>query len=327
MSDNNSDRFSLSRRKALAGLGGIGTATALGGLGTYAQFTDSESETISFTAGRIDGTVRAGASYNGNGIQNIDGSDVEVENLEHVETDDSTSGALGLNIELTDVKPGDYGCFAFEIEVQNNPAWVGANIGYDNSTNGGFDADDADPSGTGTIQDNMLVIPFYKGDEYPSEKWDPCVFFDEENEEYHVEDYKGSSVVGTTSEFWSNSEDGLTPATLKDASNFQAIDTHAWDGSGVSEEYNMSDTIAVGPGTVFLNGDGPSNANQQGAAPLQPGDKIYFGWDWHIPFDTGNEMQGDTMDLQLGFVFGQTRHTESAELSNVFAPGKNTPNN
>jgi hypothetical protein len=31
------------------------------------------------------------------------------------------------------------------------------------------------------------------------------------------------------------------------------------------------------------------------------------------------------MTLKLGFNFGQTRHTESVTLSNIYAPGENTP--
>jgi len=342
------DKISISRRKALGAIGTVGAAGALGSLGTYAQFTDTEEESYTFTAGGIDGEVRAGARYNGEIIKDFGGSDgiSESGDLQNVEGFEE-SGALGLQFELSDVKPGDWGCFSFGITVENNPAWVAACLGYTNSIDGRAfepeaavdgnhaELDENDPFGPnksyespGELPANLLFIPFYKGDSEASDnsRFDPCIFFDEENGEFNADNYEGSDAVGTTTEFWDNSEDGLTPATLKQASQFQAVDTVAWDGAGVGEEYDIGNVI-VDEGCVFLNGDGPTTANQQGAAPLNPGDETWMGWDWHLPFDTGNAAMGDSLDLQLGFVFGQTRHTESARLSNVFAPDENTPNN
>lgn len=48
MSDNN-----ISRRKALAAIAGTGTAAALGGAGTFAYITDSNTAKVSFQAGSI----------------------------------------------------------------------------------------------------------------------------------------------------------------------------------------------------------------------------------------------------------------------------------
>lgn len=327
MSDEDGGRFDLSRRQALAGIGTIGAAAGLGGLGTYAQFTDTEETAVTFTAGGIDGRVRAGASYNGQDLQTF-GNGVGV-------LDDG----IGLDVTLDDIKPGDHGCFSFGIEVTNNPAWVAACLGYKNSIDGEVFEPETDADGDvggsqigstgvgspGEIPENMLVIPFYGGAMPPSEPFDPCVFFDPELEEFHTEAYQGSGAVGTATQFWDNSESGLTPATLEDAVDFQALDTIAWDGSGsIVDTYNVADSIAVGSGCTFLSG-ALNTQNQKAASPVEPGSEFRFGWDWHVPFDVGNEMQGDELTLQLGFVFGQTRHTESAELSNVFAPQENLP--
>ncbi|WP_237560405.1 SipW-dependent-type signal peptide-containing protein, partial [Halolamina rubra] len=54
MADDNS-KFDLTRRKALAGLGGIGAGAALGGTGTMAFLNDTESvEGNTMTAGTLD---------------------------------------------------------------------------------------------------------------------------------------------------------------------------------------------------------------------------------------------------------------------------------
>lgn len=342
MTDDNDDGFRLSRRKALAGLGTVGAAAGLGGLGTYAQFTDTEQETFTFTAGGIDGMVEAGARYNGTVIHDFDGNSLNPADYDTVGGFD-TSGALGLSFDLTDVKPGDHGCFSFRIEVTNNPAWVAACVGIDNNVDGESFEPEVDPDphvdaadvgasalnvdGEGDLADSILTIPFYKPpDQSPSGVWNPCIFYDEDSESYDPALYDGSGAVGTPTQFWSNSESGLLPHTLADAAQMQMIDTQTWgdDGIGIAT-YDVDDSIAVDPGCVFLNGAATDDQNQQQAGPLQPGTDLYFGWDWHLPFDVGNIAQGDSLDLQLGFVFGQTRHTESAQLSNVFAPQQNLP--
>ena len=64
MSDNN--EFKLSRRKALAGIGGIGVASAGAGVGTSAYFSDEESfENNTLTAGELDLKVDWQQSYYG----------------------------------------------------------------------------------------------------------------------------------------------------------------------------------------------------------------------------------------------------------------------
>jgi predicted ribosomally synthesized peptide with SipW-like signal peptide len=71
----NHDNFELSRRTALAALGGIGVASAGAGLGTSAYFSDEESfEANTLTAGELDLKVDWQQTYNGP----IPGTDGEV---------------------------------------------------------------------------------------------------------------------------------------------------------------------------------------------------------------------------------------------------------
>lgn len=345
--ENNEDsgKVSLSRRKALAGIGTIGVAGAIGGFGTIAQFTDTEERTVEFTAGGVDGTIEIGASYNGNDVvsQKQGSSFGEVENV--------NGGGAGVAVNFTDVKPGDYGCFSFNLIVENNPAWAAACINYDNSNDGiiydperdpdpqlnesDFDSQD-DGSGTeGEMEENMLVIPFYKppvGQGTP-DRFDPCIFFDSQSDSFDASAYEGSGAVGTSTQFWSNSEGGgqetLYPQTLEDAVSESEASTVTWGDSSQSNftVQDYSDSVITGPGCVFLNGDSDDQLdNTQEPSALSPGEEYGFGWDWHLPFDTGNEVQGDEITVQFGFTFAQERHTQSPELSNVFEAGANTPN-
>ncbi|MFC5136049.1 MULTISPECIES: vWA domain-containing protein [Haloferacaceae] len=161
MSDKNG--LEISRRKALAGIGGIGVASAGAGLGTSAYFSDEESfEDNSLTAGELDLKLDYKATYAGGPgrLDEIDGwySDegpgepfnvTEVDGEEgtyligevpdatddiwedEVQETDLCAPDLGLIngdeipvFTLDDVKPGDSGEVTVSLHICDNPAWM-----------------------------------------------------------------------------------------------------------------------------------------------------------------------------------------------------------
>jgi predicted ribosomally synthesized peptide with SipW-like signal peptide len=350
--DSNSGReFSISRRKALGGLASIGAATTLGGAATFAQFTDTEEQVATFTAGGIDGTLVTNASYNGDQLTNEEVSDI-------VNFDGEGPGAT---IEFIDVKPGDYGSFNFTLEVTNNPAWVAACLGIgenrdywnyepevesDNETDpiqenipdGDFDAQasagDSPDSGTGLNQpgelpQNTYIIPFY--DSNPTSS-----FFDSGGAPSTVSVDTGQAVP---SGFWDNSEgpngqyaaqvggdgDGfLAPRRLSAVVQEKFKNTIVFN-SGGGEIYEPPEDTSLENGCIVLNGGGSADDtdNTQEAGPLKPGTTLNFGFDWHVPFTTGNEVMGDRMSVNAGFTFSQVRNAEGPEFQNTYAPGNN----
>lgn len=373
MTNDDDGSFKLSRRRALASIGTIGAATAAGGLATYAQFTDEEDATMTFTAGGIDGTLSWGATYNSHGPD--DGGSVPDEFV--IQEATNQQNGVGLELTLGDVKPGDYGSITFGIEVQNNPAWVASCLGIESDTDymdyepeieaddnvssanvgadGSFDQQDAS-SDDGEVAENLLIIPFYTDPDTPQEPGQQDIeplestFFDPG----YARDYNpdgdwdtsnltsqdlSTSAVASSAAFWNSREGGndfsdIKPQTLEEAvSSPLSADTLSWgDADGGFTTQPAPDAVAegLGDGCVFVDGDvysaGDPNAEDGGpAGAVQPGDTIYFGYDWHIPFGVGNEMQGDKLEWNIGFNFSQIRHTESASLSNIFAPGANTP--
>lgn len=338
MSDeSNGSKITLSRRKALAGIGTIGTASALGLGGTYAQFTDTEENTATFTAGGIDGTISWTGSYSGNEVDDA---------LEHVDT--SGEGVEG-SVHFSDVKPGDYGSVNFAIEVENNPAWVASCLDYSNNddykifepeaeadddlnesdinVDGDGELDGEPAESTGELAQNLLTIPFYDSD-------DTSRFFDSEGAK---KSFGEDSDFATPIDFWSNSEDKsgpddyLAPRTVANvARSAGSLNTIVWNGE---ESYTCEapDGASVADGCVFLDGSlageehPDSTDNTRKVSPLQPGDTLYFGYDFHLPFETGNKVQGDRLDIHFGFNFMQVRHTEAPEFGN-YSPGSNTPN-
>jgi len=364
MSDENNGKFNLSRRKALAGIGAAGAAIGLGGIGTVAQLSDTESNAVTFTAGGLDGEISWSGSYNGDPVGSTD--------LVSMSTDYEGSGynnrAVPIDVMFNDVKPGDYGCVNFSIEVQSNAAWVASglnvleNIDYKNyepevdadpnvsSANAGLEADSEftatsydDLSGEqltqGELAQNIYALPYYDGD-------GSCTFFDASSNQFDATKYDGAG----PSAFWSNSQSGkelvngdpfigpdgdeeyyLAPRDLVDISqNVRAVDTAHWTSGDGSLGYHTAKGghASVADGSVMLDGsvatDGTAGNNTQGVAPLQPGDTLNFGYDFHIPFGVGNEIQGDRASIKMDFAFLQSRHTEAPDF-NGFAPGSNTP--
>jgi predicted ribosomally synthesized peptide with SipW-like signal peptide len=335
--------FSLSRRKALAGLGSIGAAAALGGIGTYAQFSDTEESSFTFTAGGVDGTIDFSASYNGDDVSS--GSSAVVPNTSEKIVSENEAG---LGLSFNDMKPGDYGSILFELTVENNPAWVASCVGVASDTDGEvyepeLEAEQSAETGSvpnadvgnmaetdGELTENTWIIPFYDSD-FSS------TFFDSDGPD--LSGYKSEGA--TSSAFWSNSEgtyaaspprtDGyLQPRTIADVvSSPGSVHTRQWNGnSGISDQIDAPDGASVGNGCVMLDGGltagQDSSDNSRYVQPLQPGDTMYFGYDWHIPFETGNVVQGDSMEVHLPFKFLQTRHTSTPEFG-TYSPGDNTP--
>lgn len=339
MSDDNNSKVTLSRRKALASLGTIGVAVGLGGAGTYAQFTDTENQSATFSAGGIDGTLSTNASYNG---EMLDGDELEG----YVTYEGEGPGAT---IHFQDVKPGDFGSFNFELTVQDNPAWVAACVGIENNVdNRDFEpeiaadpdvnASNVDANGNlvgaqsltdGELAQNIWLIPFYDSN-------DTSQFFDSGGA---PSSYNPQTGQATPSSFWSNSEgsagqfasqaaDGfLAPRRLTGVVSEPHLDTISFNDGGTQVENAPSGT-SIDDGCIMLDGgitDNETTDNTQGATPLEPGSVLNFGYDWHVPFGVGNIVQGDSVDVNVGFVFSQTRHSESPEFVNTYDPGNNTP--
>lgn len=103
----------LTRRRALAGLGTIGTGVVIGGSGTMAFLNDQEDVNgTSMTAGTLDLMVDYNAYANRGSAGNI-----------AIDEDTSYGSDLDLNLSLGDLKPGDSGYFEICLKVESNPAW------------------------------------------------------------------------------------------------------------------------------------------------------------------------------------------------------------
>ncbi|MDG5759187.1 SipW-dependent-type signal peptide-containing protein [Natronococcus sp. A-GB1] len=115
--------FEISRRKALAGLGMVGVASAGAGLGTTAYFSDQEEfEGNRITAGEFGLTVEG------------ESSDLNVDESDLLDSEGSVF-ADGV-ITIDDAKPGDEYEFCWEITVHDNPGYVALGAANADDQNG-----------------------------------------------------------------------------------------------------------------------------------------------------------------------------------------------
>ncbi|EMA50260.1 SipW-dependent-type signal peptide-containing protein [Halococcus thailandensis] len=291
MADDN-DKSPLTRRRVLGGMATIGAAGALGA-GSWAAFSDRAQTDGTFTAGELDGKISYEASYNG-------------------ETVNSTSGMIQANpdadhvaLRVNDLKPGDYGSLVFGLQVKTNPAWVASCVSTEN--------DD------GELDEHMRMIPFYDTNVSSS-------FFDPTGSGPPNKVEIGS---GTLDAYWDNSTDNLSARTVSDITSAGLSQgTRDWlndDNSGGTLESPPDGAPEMGDGCVLLNGQALDDSNDQGFEPLPPageGGKINFGYDWSLPYETGNEVQGDKLDIVFSFDFIQARHNGDP-TDGSYNPGEN----
>jgi predicted ribosomally synthesized peptide with SipW-like signal peptide len=149
------ERYKLSRRKALAGLGTIGVAGAGAGLGTSALFSDTESFE--------DNVVQAGTLNMGVTADVVAANDYWEPDLTNVQGTADGDAVTGLQVH--DVKPGDWGIICFQVCIWDNPGYVQVSTEnfaqYENGQTEPEAEDDTtggDPGkGNGELQDEMIA--------------------------------------------------------------------------------------------------------------------------------------------------------------------------
>ncbi|WP_436909659.1 SipW-dependent-type signal peptide-containing protein [Halosimplex marinum] len=277
--------FGLSRRQMLAGLGTIGVASAGAGLGTTALFSDEESfEGNSVTAGTLDLSVTASVEA---------ANEYWAEQVDLAELEATADGEAVTGIQVSDVKPGDWGIVCFEFEVGDNPGYVRTRTeGLETSENGytepePTDGNDPDePEGAGELQDFMLA-EVYRSFDAGADSDPPRSYL---------------------------SPSGGDPA--------------APEGSTLQETYDtFSDGVIMrdGDGEPLVVGSDPEEGTPDGPGSAEWCLLLY------VPEDVGNIIQSDTLSFDLVFEAEQVRNNDvpfdgdSAVSETATPDGTDTP--
>ncbi|WP_458189314.1 SipW-dependent-type signal peptide-containing protein [Haladaptatus sp. NG-WS-4] len=293
--DYDRQKFGLTRRKALLGLGGIGAGAALGGAGTMAFLNDPESiENNVVTAGELDLRLDWKTYYNGRRV--VEGDGFTPVQLEPTDTDGQAI------LKLDDVKPGDTFCITTSIHVYNNPAWIWmatSVTGDEEGTNTEpeMEMDEYAYTDDGELDDLLMVRTFYDDSldcEYNGDKERAVNKWRRVSDWMSVADLSKGGILldGVRNEKINSREDGATtPYYPTDESQTIHLTPFFPTKQGLENEIQR------------WWGGSPSSSLTDGQYGIQ-----YVTFSFYLPKDVGNEIQGDTFELGLHFYAEQARH-------------------
>jgi hypothetical protein len=231
-------------------------------MGTSALFTDEETfEGNSITAGTTNLIVRAELVAQDSSVDLFDDSTPGY--VEIVDPDGEVDGEAGIGISATDIKPGDSFVVCLEVEVDDNPMYVGVEAEKVNDLENGFEEPEPNPgtdSDGGELDDKMDVVfgadansdpdandGSYNGNITDVEFSDSLAAFTQISQVY-----RGDGTNGGAPGHWDSGDQGTGPVTaIGDGSNadvdsvvhyaeFSLPDTVGNDVMGDSVEWNMT---------------------------------------------------------------------------------------
>jgi len=325
------DKFSLSRRKALAALGTIGVASAGAGLGTSAYFSDQETfENNSLTAGTLDMKVAATEYYS-------DWSPDEAQYAGMASDSDSTDirlppgddqdDAQAIALDLDDNYQGEgdvYGAFfdAISSDENGNP-YNEVNGGVAAAGDGGLCGTESDANGPVIIDIGDVKPGDFGGAQFAFELCDNPGYVwltgglrdASENGVTEPEDDDPDEEEGTVELLdeiqvaYSVGPINDNPSGFADNNGFEPV-----------EQYTLREflnRINNQPGTELS--EGTMNAEQDGGTGEQgcfAGEAVHqVSVVWWLPIDHGNQVQSDSVSFDLGFYTEQCRHNDGEGMA------------
>jgi len=300
MTDDNSQLYDLSRRKMLAGLGAIGLASAGAGLGTSAYFSDTESfENNTLTAGTLDMSVAASV---------VAANDYWVDQgaLELSADADSEDAVVGLQVD--DVKPGDWAIICFEIDVGTNPGYV--QVCTENFTEAGGANPEPEQDAEGDADNDADLGEFLLTTVWQS----------------YTGPTDGSSGGAKTDldvldPVFNNASDVIgLPYGQPDLDGVVDGDTHytnAREANDILDAANGGYVIKDDNGDILAIGSDAAGDDEDVA------DTYEFCLLLELPYEVGNEVQGDSINFDLVFKTEQVRNNDSPFDHNTTVPNGN----
>ena len=294
MPDDNT--YGLSRRKALLGLSTIGVAGVGAGIGTSALFSDQESfENNTITAGTLNMVVDAEI------VATVDNDYFNSLSLEGT-SQTADGAAVDMAIDIEDAKPGDWLIICFEITNEENPGYVQistSDLVDDENTVTEPEADsgeegnsetDTPIDGEGELAEALLATTWA---DTTVQQSDITSRTELEGLQYPTnsagDDKPGHSYDPSRSEDGSVSGD-IDYTNLREASDNFSDGVIVRDSNGNDQPVGTNETGVDGPAADF--------------------DPAVFYLLLEIPKSVGNEIQSDSVGLDLTFESEQVRNND-----------------
>lgn len=298
------ERYQLSRRKTLAGLATIGAAGAGAGLGTSALFSDEETFADNVVeAGTLDMTVTAEVvSHVDNGYW--DGLELTDETYE-------ADGDPGVGLEVADIKPGDWAVLCFTVAVESNPGYVTLHAeNFTEAENGLTDPEsEVDETEDDGELDEKLLLTYW--DNYDEDSGDRSGLNSLDNITNAA-----SNVHRTDFDWEPSDEDGVVDGADPAVEYTNVREFYFGRDGDETDKPTSNDPLGAG----FASGDGilvggTSEPTIVGD-PDVAGDYDRVNDEGELEFcllldlheDVGNEVQGDSVGLDLRFSTEQVRN-------------------
>jgi predicted ribosomally synthesized peptide with SipW-like signal peptide len=288
------DRFEISRRKALAGLGTIGVASAGAGLGTSALFSDAESfENNEIQAGTFSMEVELLDLDNA-----VDQGGIGPDEDDWYSEADGDSAMVGASLDISDLKPGDTYNFGWCIDIDGNPGVVRAYIPWDSvdhatgHENLELEADDL--PGVDTNDDFETLL----GSEDISVRKNLFVC--------------GEDVEGELGEQILENDITYDPDDSDEYAHDGGLGN--WVTSLSDNDYTSQDGVPIGGhDNTGSKVDGTLDDGSSDYIIIGPGDSAHFGavaycMEISVSKDAGNELQGASASFDLQFLAEQARN-------------------
>ena len=292
----NDSKYSLSRRKALLGLGTVGVAGAGAGIGTSALFSDEESFTNnSITAGTLDMVVDAEI------VATVDNDYFNSLSLEGT-SQTADGAAVDMAINIDDAKPGDWLIICFEITNEENPGYVQistSNLVDDENTVTEPEADsdeegnsetDSPIDGDGELAEALLATTWADATVPQSDITSRTELAGLQYPTNSAGDDKPGHTYNS-----SRGEDGSVDTNI-DYTNLREASDNFSDGVVVADSGGTPRPV----GTNASGVDGPAADD----------DPAVFYLLLEIPKSVGNEIQSDSVELDLTFESEQVRNND-----------------
>jgi predicted ribosomally synthesized peptide with SipW-like signal peptide len=331
-----SDRFDLSRRKALAALGTIGAASAGAGLGTSAFFSDQETfQNNSLMAGTLDLGVGYSAHYS-------DWSSDEDEGVPNVRMWQGPAGTTG---DSEDLEPDEVG-------LPSNAAWLIAvsddtddgtpdtsvaeqfleNTEYQSFNDGALDCVDGEANSQADDEDRpVIALDDVKPGDFGEVTFD-FILCDNPGFVWLDGSLRSASENGLTEPEADDPDEGpgvelldvvRAAIWIDDGNNFQNGDEQPLTVGSIGEVLGMLEEESLG---TALNGDilAEEGGGATGARNCFSAETVHsLAFAWWVPTDHGNEIQSDSMAFDLGLYAEQCRHNDGSGMNDepVGEPG------
>jgi predicted ribosomally synthesized peptide with SipW-like signal peptide len=191
-----------------------------------------------------------------------------------------------MSIDISDVKPGDFGGAQFAFELCDNPGYVWLTGGLDAASEGGV----TEPEGDDSDEESGVVE-----------------LLDEIQVAYGVGPINGGSSAFESTD---SDDDGFGPVEQYTLREFLAI----LDGGGIALDGNVNAEAGGGTGAQGCFSGSPGEGSTVHQVSVV----------WWLPIDHGNQVQSDSVTFDLGFYTEQCRHNAGETELVAYYPFENS---